>query len=171
LHEWNFSIARLIRTPITLRRASMPIANRRPGLLFALAVLAVTAAGYTTAAEAAKLRVLTLMVKQDFSDCSNADVPPRPAPGMVGGEALVTRRDGGMTEVNVRLTKVAPNTTYHLFLKCVTLLGDIKTNAQGRGNNTFMFQTATMGNVFAFDMYPDGAPLGNKYQSIQINFQ
>jgi hypothetical protein len=24
--------------------------------------------------------------------------------------------------------------------------------------------------VFAFDMYPEGAPLGNKYQSIQIDF-
>jgi hypothetical protein len=92
-------------------------------------------------------------------------------PASVGGEAMVTRRDGGMTEVNVRLTKVAPNTIYHLFLKCVTLLGDIKTDAQGRGNNTFLFQTSTMGDVFAFDMYPDGAPLGNKYQSTQINFQ
>jgi hypothetical protein len=148
----------------------MHIANRRAYLSFALAVLVAAAVGITPAA-AAKSRVLTLMVKQDFSDCGNSDVPAQPAAGAVGGEAMVTRRDGGMTEVNVRLTKVAPNTTYHLFLKCVTLLGDITTNAQGRGNNTFMFQTGTMGNVFAFDMYPDGAPLGNKYQSIQINFQ
>jgi len=48
---------------------------------------------------------------------------------------------------------------------------DIKTDAKGRGNNTFTFQTSTIGPVYAFDMYPDGAPLGNKYQSIQINFQ
>jgi hypothetical protein len=25
------------------------------------------------------------------------------------------------------------------------------------------------GAAFAFDVYPEGAPLGNKYQSIQIN--
>ncbi|MDB5516182.1 MAG: hypothetical protein JWQ17_2940 [Tardiphaga sp.] len=143
--------------------------SRRPGLLFMLAVL-VTAAGFTTAAEA-KTRVLTLMVKQDFSDCTNSTVPPTPAPASVGGEAMVTLRANGFTTVNVRLTKVAPNTTYHLFLKCVTLLGDIKTNAAGRGNNTFQFQTSSIGKVYAFDMYPDGAPLGNKYQSIQINFQ
>ena len=30
--------------------------------------------------------------------------------------------------------------------------------------------TSDSGPVFAFDMYPEGAPLGNKYQSIQVNF-
>jgi hypothetical protein len=139
-------------------------------VVLAAATLAFSTLAFSTLAEA-KTRFLTLMVKQDFSDCSNADVPPVPAPATVGGEAEVTLRTDGTTTVNIRLTKVAPNTTYHLFLKCVTLLGDIKTNAKGRGNNTFSFQTSSMGKVYAFDMYPDGAPLGNKYQSIQINFQ
>jgi hypothetical protein len=119
---------------------------------------------------AAKVRVLTLMVKQDYSDCTNANVPPEPSPSLVGGEAMVTLRDSGQTEVNVRLTNVAPNTTYHLFLKCHYLLGDIQTGANGRGNNTFFFPTKDSGAVFAFDMYPKGAPLGNKYQSIEVNF-
>jgi hypothetical protein len=143
--------------------------------LAALVALAAAAAtfstlAFSTAAEA-KTRVLALMVKQDFSDCGNSTVTPTPAPSMVGGEALITLRTDGQTTVNVRLTRVAPNTTYHLFLKCVTLLGDIKTNAQGRGNNTFSFATSTMGPAYAFDMYPDGAPLGNKYQSTPISFK
>jgi hypothetical protein len=144
---------------------------RRPGLAFAaMAVLATAMAGFTTAA-AAKTRFLTLLVKQDFSDCTNSTVSPNPPPSQVGGEALVTLRTDGFITVNVRLTKVAPNTTYHLFLKCINLLGDIKTNAAGRGNNTFSIPTGSVGKVFAFDMYPDGAPLGNKYQAIQVNFQ
>jgi hypothetical protein len=145
----------------------MPYPIRR-----SIAGLAVLAAAIAISSVAdAKTRVLALMVKQDFSDCSNSTVPPVPPPASVGGEAQVTLRTDGTTTVNVRLTRVAPNTTYHMFLKCVTGLGDIKTDARGRGNNTFTFQTSTMGPVYAFDMYPDGAPLGNKYQSTQINFQ
>ena len=144
--------------------------KRCTGLVLGVAVL--VAAAVPAAAAGPKLRVLTLMVKQDFDpDCANGHIPQQPNKALVGGEAEVTRRDGNVTTVNVRLTKVAPNTTYHLFLKCITGLGDIRTDAAGRGNNTFTFQTSTVGNVFAFDMYPDGAPLGNKYQSIQISFQ
>ena len=69
------------------------------------------------------------------------------------------------------LVKAAPNTNYNFFLKCHFLLGVIKTDATGHGNNTFTFPTNVTGPVYAFDMYPDGAPLGNKYQSVQINFQ
>jgi hypothetical protein len=135
------------------------------------ALLAAGTAMFLTAGPAAsKTRTLALLVKQDFSDCLNGNVVAA-GPASVGGEALVTLRTDGETTVNVRLTKVAPNTTYHLFLKCHYLLGDIKTDATGRGNNTFAFQTSTAGPVYAFDMYPDGAPLGNKYQSVQVSFQ
>ena len=144
---------------------------RRPRLWFVGFVALITSAASFIPAAAAKTRVLTYMVKQDFSDCSNSTVSPNPAPASVGGEAMVTLRPNGFTTVNVRLTKVAPNTTYHLFLKCITQLGDITTDAKGRGNNTFTFQTSSVGAVYAFDMYPDGAPLGNKYQSTQINLQ
>jgi hypothetical protein len=124
----------------------------------------------TSANAATKVRDLTLLVQQNFSDCQNANVSSAP-PAIVGGEGQVTQRDGGQTTVNIRLTKVAPNTSYNFFLKCHFLLGVIKTDATGRGNNTFTFQTNVTGPVYAFDMYPDGAPLGNKYQSVQINFQ
>jgi hypothetical protein len=121
------------------------------------------------AVAAPKARTITLLVRQDFSDCDNGNVSAAP-PAVVGGEAMVTLRPTGQTQVNVRLTRVAPNTTYHLFLKCHYALGDIKTDRAGRGNNTFFFQSGAAGPVFAFDMYPDGAPLGNKYQSTQVNF-
>ena len=138
------------------------------------AVLAATAIAFSgilpaPVAAAPKVRnQITYLVKQDFSDCVNSDVKPA-QPAVVGGEAKVTLRDGGKTEVNVRLTKVAPNTTYHLFLKCHYILGDIKTDSTGRGNNTFSFPSSDSGPVFAFDMYPDGAPAGNKYQAVQVN--
>jgi hypothetical protein len=143
---------------------------RRPGLVAAGVAVLLAASVCSSSVEAAKRRVLTYMVKQDWSDCSNANVDPNTPPAQAGGEAMVTPRDGGKTEVNIRLTRVAPNTKYHLFLKCHYLLGDIQTDATGRGNNTFFFNTADGGAIFAFDMYPDGAPLGNKYQSIQVNF-
>lgn len=144
---------------------------RRPRLVVAgVVVLLAASVGSWNPAAAAKRRVLTYLVKQDWSDCSNANVAPNPAPTQVGGEAMVTLREAGKTEVNVRLTRAAPNTKYHLFLKCHYLLGDIQTDATGHGNNTFFFTTSDSGPVFAFDMYPEGAPIGNKYQSIQVNF-
>ena len=144
---------------------------RRSRLVVAgVAVLLAASVGSSNLA-AAKTRVLTYMVKQDFSDCSNANVDPNTPPAQAGGEAMVTLRATGQTEVNIRLTRVAPNTTYHLFLKCHYLLGDIKTDETGHGNNTFFFPTSDSGSVFAFDMYPDGAPSGNKFQSTQVSFQ
>jgi hypothetical protein len=124
----------------------------------------------TSANAATKVRDLTLLVQRNFSDCENSNVSSVP-PAVVGGEGLVTQRDGGQTTVNIRLTKAAPNTSYNFFLKCHFQLGVIKTDASGHGNNTFTFQTNVTGPIYAFDMYPDGAPLGNKYQSVQINFQ
>jgi hypothetical protein len=38
-------------------------------------------------------------------------------------------------------------------------------------NVSFAFPTNLAGPVFGFDMYPEGAPAGNKYQSAQISFQ
>ena len=140
------------------------------GVVLAGMTGAVSAVLPNSATAATKVRNLTLLVQQNFSDCSNANVSSAP-PSIVGGEGLVTQRDGGQTTVNIRLIKVAPNTNYNFFLKCHFLLGVIKTDATGHGNNTFTFSTDTTGPVYAFDMYPDGAPLGNKYQSVQINFQ
>lgn len=63
-----------------------------------------------------------------------------------------------------------PNTTYHLFLKCVRQLGDIVTDEEGVANVSFAYPTNPVGNSYAFEMYPEGAPPGNRYQSAQVAF-
>ena len=105
------------------------------------------------------------MVQQDFSDCSNGNVNP----GVVSGTAWVVRGSDGKTSVKVGIT-AKPNTTYHFFLKCVRHLGDITTSDEGVGETIFSFNTNEAGNTFAFDMYPEGAPAGNKFQSVQVKY-
>jgi hypothetical protein len=108
------------------------------------------------------------LVRQDQSDCQNGNVSDRD-PSLIGGTAWVVRGSDGTTKVKVGIT-AKPNTTYHFFLKCVRILGDIKTWDEGEGQGEFSFSTNETGNVFAFDMYPEGAPPGNKYQSVQVKY-
>ena len=106
------------------------------------------------------------LVKQDFSDCENSNVSPS---GYVGGTVWVVRGTDGTTSVKVGIT-AQRNTTYHFFLKCVRILGDIQTYDEGVGEAVFSFKTNEVGNTFAFDMYPEGAPTGNKYQSVTVKY-
>jgi hypothetical protein len=108
------------------------------------------------------------LVRQDQSDCQNGNVSDRD-PTLVGGTAYVLRGSDGKTSVKVGIT-AKPNTTYHFFLKCVRILGDITTWDEGAGQGMFTFNTDEVGNVYAFDMYPEGAPPGNKYQSVQVKY-
>jgi hypothetical protein len=109
-----------------------------------------------------------VLVKQDESDCTNTTVPSG-NPETVGGDLLLTRGTDGNTTVKIAMT-VSPDTTYHFFLKCVRQLGDIKTGDEGSGNAVFVFPTASVGATFAFDMYPEGAPPGNKFQSATVSY-
>ena len=109
------------------------------------------------------------LVRKDASNCTNSDVPNVDSP-LVGGNVWVTRASDGNTHVKVAMT-ATPSTTYHFFLKCVRLLNDITTDSEGVANVTVSFPTNSVGNVYAFDMYPEGAPSGNKYQSAQVTFQ
>jgi hypothetical protein len=106
------------------------------------------------------------LVRQDFSDCENGNVSPS---GYMGGTAWVVRGADGTTSVKVGIT-AQRNTTYHFFLKCVRKLGDIQTYDEGVGEAIFSFRTNEIGNVFAFDMYPEGAPTGNKYHSVTVKY-
>jgi hypothetical protein len=108
------------------------------------------------------------LVKQDESDCTNTTVPSG-NPETVGGDLLLIRDNDGNTTVKIAMT-VSPDTTYHFFLKCVRQLGDIKTGDEGTATATFTFPTNSVGSTFAFDMYPEGAPLGNKFQSATVKF-
>jgi hypothetical protein len=109
------------------------------------------------------------LVRKDQADCTNSDVPNVDSP-LVGGNIWVTRLHDGNTSVKVAMT-AKPATTYHFFLKCVRQLTDITTDDEGVANVSFAFPTSLAGPVFGFDMYPEGAPAGNKYQSAQISFQ
>jgi hypothetical protein len=112
--------------------------------------------------------VEAVLVRQDFSDCQNGNVDPNPIEP--GGVAVLQRLNDGTTGVKVAIT-AKPNTKYHFFLKCVRILGDIQTGDEGTGEALFTFRTNEIGNVIAFDMYPEGAPAGNKYQSAQVKMQ
>jgi hypothetical protein len=109
------------------------------------------------------------LVRLDQSNCTNSDVSNTDSP-LVSGNVWVTRSADGQTNVKVAMT-AKPSTKYHFFLKCVRLLSDIWTDDEGVANVSFSFPTSSAGNVYAFDMYPDGAPPGNKYQSAQVVFQ
>jgi hypothetical protein len=106
------------------------------------------------------------LIRQDSSDCTNSNVNAND-PSRIGGTVWVVRGPDGNTSVKVGIT-ATPNTVYHFFLKCVRALGDIKTEDEGEATASFEFPTNSVGSVFAFDMYPEGAPAGNKYQSIQV---
>ena len=109
------------------------------------------------------------LVRQDQANCTNSDVPNVDSP-LVGGNVWVTRLHDGNTSVKVAMT-AKPSTTYHFFLKCVRQLTDITTDDEGVANVSLVFPTNLVGAVYGFDMYPEGAPAGNKYQSAQISFR
>jgi hypothetical protein len=102
------------------------------------------------------------LVREDQSDCTNSNVPNHDGP-LVSGNILVTRGSNGNTDMKIAMT-ASPATNYHFFLKCVRLLTDVTTDGEGVAINS-------VGNVYAFDMYPEGAPPGNKFQSAQVSFQ
>jgi hypothetical protein len=50
----------------------------------------------------------------------------------------------------------------------VAYLGNVVTDASGRGTATFEFASSLVGSRIAFDMYPPGAPRGNKFLSTPL---
>jgi hypothetical protein len=131
------------------------------------ATIVLLAMGATASAQSSNMREVSL-VRQDFSDCPNDNVSDQD-PSRVGGTAILMRNSDGTTTVKVGIT-AAPNTTYNFFLKCVRILGTVRTYDEGEGEAQFSFRTDEASNVYAFDMYPDGAPAGNKFQSVQVRF-
>ena len=108
------------------------------------------------------------LVRQDKSDCTNTTVPSGDSPN-VGGNLWLTRDSSGNTTVKVAMT-ASPTTAYNFYLKCVKQLGTITTDDEGEGTATFTFPTNSVGATYGFDMYPNGAPAGNKFQSATVNF-
>ena len=109
-----------------------------------------------------------VLVRQDTSDCSGSNVPNVDSP-LVGGNVVVARLRDGTTRAEVAMT-AKPNTTYQFSLKCVRRLGDITTDDEGVAIVSFTYPTNSVGNTYAFEMQPEGAPPGNRYQSAQVAF-
>jgi hypothetical protein len=133
------------------------------------AAIALSAAAVDAQSQPPASQVKVPLVRQDFSDCANGNVPITPSPAD-SGEVWVARQSDGTTLVKVGLTASA-NTTYLFNLKCVHQIGVVQTNDEGVGEASFTFPSNSAGNVFAFDSYPQGAPAGNKFQSGQVKFQ
>jgi hypothetical protein len=107
------------------------------------------------------------LVRKDTAECSGSDVPNVDSP-LVGGNVVVARLSDGTTRAEVAMT-AKPNTTYQS-LKCVRRLGDITTDDEGVAIVSFTYPTNAVGNTYAFEMQPEGAPPGNRYQSAQVAF-
>ena len=99
------------------------------------------------------------LIRKDTAECSGSDVP----------NVVVTRLRDGTTRAEVAMT-AKPNTTYQFSLKCVRRLGDITTDDEGVAIVSFTYPTNSVGNTYAFEMHPEGAPPGNRYQSAQVAF-
>jgi hypothetical protein len=108
------------------------------------------------------------IVRRDFSNCTNDDV--KASPSTVGGAVSVFRlRDNTAVSV-VRLFGVSPGINYQFFHKCDRELGMIASDARGFGSASFPIGVGTSESVLTFDMYPQGAPAGNKFQSVKMSF-
>jgi hypothetical protein len=107
-------------------------------------------------------------VRLDQSDCTNCNVPNKDSPS-VDGIVFVTRGTDGNTTVKVAMT-ASSNTTYNFYLTCVRQFGVIKTEDEGVGSESFTFRTNSTGAAYTFDIYPNGAPPGNKFQSATVSF-
>jgi hypothetical protein len=106
------------------------------------------------------------LIRLDSSDCTNSNVTP--ASGQVGGFISIHENKNKEVIVNIHLKTGTPNTKYNIFLKCKQQIGTLYTNKKGLADAEFKVSKDIVPAVFAFDMYPDGAPVGNKYQSVQI---
>lgn len=108
------------------------------------------------------------LVRLDQSDCTNSNVPNTDGPN-VGGNIWLSRDTSGNTNIKVAIT-ASPSTAYKIYLKCVRQIGTITTDDEGSAVATFTYPTSSVGATYAFDMYPNGAPAGNKFQSATVNY-
>src|SRR6266700_409092 len=131
------------------REAPMSPASRSRGTLLPASILAASVIAFAASAQNAPT-VEAFLIRQDSSDCTNANVNADDS-SRIGGTAWAVRRPDGNTGVKVAIT-ATPNTVYHFYLKCVKSLGDIKTEDEGEAVANFEFPTNSVGSVFAFDM-------------------
>jgi hypothetical protein len=112
--------------------------------------------------------VTVALVKQDEGSCGNENVVDS-GTGPVAGSVTIARSTNETSSAGVRLSGLAPNTSYRILLKCVRQLGTLRTDADGNGGRTVDFLNDTAGDVYAFEVAPEGDPKpGTKYQSLSF---
>ncbi|CCE00951.1 hypothetical protein [Bradyrhizobium sp. STM 3809] len=143
---------------------SLPRRRRR---LLSLIVIVVPAVALPAWAQNPAPRMVeAFLVRKDQSDCGNSDVRADD-PSRIGGTVVIARQSNGALRLKVAIT-AAPDTIYHFYLKCVRSLGDIKTEDEGEGTAEFELAADGAPPVLTFDMYPEGAPAGQKFQSTPV---
>jgi hypothetical protein len=138
------------------------------GVTVLVAINAATLAQTATQSPQDSNQKQVFLVRKDTAECSGSDVPNVNSP-LVGGNVVVTRLRDETTRAEVAMT-AKPNTTYQFSLKCVRRLGDITTDDEGVAIVSFTYPTNSVGNAYAFEMQPEGAPPENRYQSAQVAF-
>ncbi len=111
------------------------------------------------------------LVTKDSLSCTNDDVAANPS-NVIGAVTVFLIQSGpakGKAKVVARINGAATNTTYHFFQKCIRSLSDITTDGSGDGAGIFNLP-AVSGAFLAFEMFPEGSPAGNKYQSVRMSF-
>ena len=111
--------------------------------------------------------VTVALVAGDDGTCSNDNVADN-GPAPAGGSVTVSRATEESSTAGIRLSGAAPNTSYRVFLKCVRQLGTLRTDASGNAGRTVDFPTAAAGEVYAFEVSPEGAAAGGKLQSLSF---
>ncbi|WP_081476909.1 tyrosinase family protein [Sphingomonas sp. PAMC 26605] len=145
------------------KRMRAPILGGSGGSILMLIALATPAQAQTQSGE---LQGSGALVRQDFSDCGNTTVSASD-PARVGGTVAITQTAAGATNAAVTIAHGSPDTAYNFYWKCHNGLGVVRTDANGAGSGQFSFQSQA-GSTLTFDLYPAGAPAGNKFQSTRI---
>ncbi len=107
------------------------------------------------------------LVRQDEGSCSNETVVDNGL-AAIGGSVTVSPESSIATIAGIRLAGVSPNTSYRIYLKCGRQLGTLRTDASGNAGRTVDFPTDAAGAVYAFELFPEGAPAGSKLQSLSL---
>jgi hypothetical protein len=107
------------------------------------------------------------LVRQDEGSCTNDNVSDNGS-AVVAGSATVSPETSTTSTAAIRLAGASPNTSYRIFLKCVRQLGTLRTDASGNAGRTVEFPTDAAAAVYAFEVFPEGAPPGSKLQSLSF---
>ncbi|MGH6835041.1 MAG: hypothetical protein ACREC9_05715 [Methylocella sp.] len=116
---------------------------------------------------ATKTATTVALVRQDEGSCTNDKVGDTDS-AAVAGSVTVSFETSSTSTAAIRLAGVSPNTSYRIFLKCFRQLGTLRTDASGNAGRTVDFPTDAAQAVYAFEIFPEGAPAGSKLQSLSF---